>query len=245
MKNPLSIFSKVTTAVKQWLSRLRSKGKSASSDTGGFGTVNQSEIRRYKWQQRKRKGWDQERLGRGVWTPGLEMVQEWIDDLQGKLLAEGSVAIEEEAERYAQMVRDAIYYQQYQWVPLSKRYLAWKKRVHRDERIYLATHEFVQSIQVIPSKEGESVGFVVGLPDKIHVDSGLPIRKLAAIHEFGSPKRNIPARPLWRPTWERFRREAEYRLTQRLKKYATEEAAKLQQDMKRALPGVTVNLRTQ
>lgn len=242
--NPLNIFSKVTSAVKQWLNRIARKGKSATSDTGGLGTVNQSEIRRFKWQQRKRRGWNQERLGRGVWAPGLEMVQEWIDNLQGKLLAEGAESLEEEAEKYAQMVRDSIYHQQYRWVPLTKRYLAWKKRVNRDARIYLATHEFVQSIQVIPTEEGEKIGFIVGLPDKLHVDSGLPIRKLAAIHEFGSPKMNIPARPVWRPTWERFRREAKARITARLKAFAEKETKQLQKELMSALPGVTISVRT-
>lgn len=243
MSNPLSIFSKVSSAVNQWLKRLSTKP--ATSETGGLGTVNQSEIRKYKWQQKKRRGWKPERLGRGVWAPAIEMVQDWTDNLQAMILSEGATALEEEAEKYAQMVRDAIYHQQYRWVPLTERYLSWKKRVSRDTRIYLATHEFVQSIQVIPTEDGEEIGFIVGLPDKIHVDSGLPLRKLAAIHEFGSPKQNIPARPLWRPTWERFRREAEVRLAKRLKDFANEEARKLQKDIMSALPGVSINVRTQ
>lgn len=244
MASPLSVFAKVSSAIKQWLSKRLNRSGQASPDTAGLGTVNPSKNRRFKWLQKLKLGWGDKRRPRGVWCPGLEIAQVWLENVEGKMLSEGAAMLEEEANRLAEMVRQAIYHQQYRWKPLSQRYLKWKERKGRDTRIYLATHEYVQSIQVTPTPDDEEVAFVVGLPDKIHVDSGLPLRKLAAIHEFGSRKRNIPARPLWRPTWERWRREVKAKVNKRLKEIAEEESAKLQEDMKKAMPGVTVTVRT-
>jgi hypothetical protein len=40
---------------------------------------------------------------------------------------------------------------------------------------------------------------VVGVPVTSYHHSGLPMKVLARIHEFGSSKASVPARPHWRP----------------------------------------------
>jgi len=210
-----------------------------------FGTVQPS--KNWKWlkQNKIKRGWSQERRDGGVWAPGLEMVKEWLPELQSKLLEAGNEELERSAQHFCDMVKLAIYSQAYKWKPLTERYIKWKKRKGRDTRILISTGEYVQSIEVSQSIEGnlEDVIYTVGLPDKIHIASGLPIRQLAAIHEFGSPKARIPARPVWYPTWRLVMPEVKEKVSKRLRQTAFEEAEKFQLKLQKALPGVTVKVK--
>jgi len=185
---------------------------------------------------------------RGVWSPGLEIVKNWVLSLSEKFFGWGGDIAKEEAERFAEMVRQAVYSQRYKWVPLSQKYLEWKRRTGRDSRILVATREYVESIRIVRNEvgswhESEKVVFYeVGLPDIIHLESGLPIRKLAAIHEFGVPSRRIPARPLWRPVWEEFKGTSKEKIIKHMKMRVFDDATKLREDLKAALPGVQVSL---
>jgi len=88
---------------------------------------------------------------------------------------------------------------------LSEKYLAQKKKKGLDERILIASKQYLDSFlvqRIQTSKDG--VIYVVTVKDEVHPDSELTYRKLARIHEFGTQK--IPARPHWRPTWSKFLR---------------------------------------
>ncbi len=93
-------------------------------------------------------------------------------------------------------VKEIIRKQKYKWEPLSEDYLEHKERVGLDTRIYMATKEYVN----------KGIGYwevgrfiFVGPKPGIHEPSGLKYEWLARIHEYGSFKVGIPARPLWRP----------------------------------------------
>jgi len=97
--------------------------------------------------------------------------------------------------------------QQFNWVPLTKRYAKRKKRDGKDQRILIRDKKYIKGIRVRhPSK----LAWVVDLPAKIHPGTvsknskGISYRLLGMVHEYGSRKRNIPARPHWRPVTRDF-----------------------------------------
>lgn len=109
----------------------------------------------------------------------------------------------EVAEELLEYLTDTIENQRYKWKPLKPDYLESKRRKGLDERIYVATGFFLEHIEMWEDKDGVHVGFRPGI---IHEPSGLELNVLARILEFGSARRNIPARPLWRPAFSVIRR---------------------------------------
>jgi len=109
----------------------------------------------------------------------------------------------EVAKEFQDYLIDVIETQRYKWKPLSFDYKRRKWLQGLDERIYIATGFFVDSITIWEDKSGVHVGFLPGL---VHEPSGLQIEVLARILEFGSAKAQIPARPLWRPAISAIRR---------------------------------------
>lgn len=99
----------------------------------------------------------------------------------------------------------AIRTQKYNWAPLSDRYLERKQRLGLDERIYMATREYVNKGIGVFEKDG----YVFAGPKRgTHKPSGLEYRVLARILEFGTD--TIPARPLWRLLLSNALRKSEY-----------------------------------
>ena len=121
-------------------------------------------------------------------------------------------------------LKDVITSQRYKWKPLSADYLASKKRKGLDERTYVATGFFLDSITIWEDKSGIHVGFE---PGTIHPPSGMDIAVLARILEFGSAAAQIPARPLWRPAISALRRRHK-NLQRRLRISATRAAQEAQ-----------------
>jgi len=107
--------------------------------------------------------------------------------------------------------------------PLTVEYLKKKVREGKDPRILLSTGDYVQGIQVkkrrVPPRQ-DRVVYVVGMANRPHRYSGIPLPKLARLHEygasryqvplFGDPDKKvditIPARPHWRPVMRTIRR---------------------------------------
>lgn len=106
------------------------------------------------------------------------------------------------AKEMVQEAKRVIKTQQYNWQPLSTRYLARKKKQGHDERIYIRTGEFLKAISW-----GVTHGKIWwGIPTNvIHEDSGLPLKLLAKWLEFGT--RLMPPRPIWRPILSKFIRK--------------------------------------
>jgi len=89
------------------------------------------------------------------------------------------------ANQLARMVREAILTQSVRMKALTPDWKAEKKRRGLDPRKLVATQEYVNSIQVFPVRGGYAVG---------------TDWEFVLVHEYGAPAANIPARPHWRPT---------------------------------------------
>lgn len=108
----------------------------------------------------------------------------------------------EEADKMAAEVQLNILQQRLPLKKLSPQYLAWKKKQGLDSRILIASGDYVSEIKARRRAGGTIIE--VGLPDKIHPDSGLTYKALARAHEYGVKKINLPERPHWRPMIEKF-----------------------------------------
>lgn len=106
--------------------------------------------------------------------------------------------IQQIAEEMISEAKDIIKFQKYEWKPLSLNYLEYKINKGLDTRILLATHFYYDHITWgITDKK-----IWWGVEDVVHDPSGLELRVLARIHEYGTS--TIPARPLWRPLLEKY-----------------------------------------
>lgn len=106
--------------------------------------------------------------------------------------------IQQIAEEMTQEAIEILEEQRYRWVKLSQKYLDWKVRKNLDTRVLIATGFYQDHISW--GIKDDTVWF--GVEDVTHEPSGLPLRVLARIHEFGT--KTIPARPLWRPLLSKY-----------------------------------------
>jgi hypothetical protein len=108
------------------------------------------------------------------------------------------------------------------WKPLSERYRKRKtgerSRTRNDggrdkrfkkmsEKILIATSSYLQAITSWVKKETVYVGVKRGVTN----ENGQEIGNIAKVHEYGSVAKNIPARPLWKPTFEEMQIEIKNR----------------------------------
>lgn len=124
-------------------------------------------------------------------------------------------------------IRRRIEEQEFDHVPLDPEYKRSKERKGLDERILIATKDYLNGITTDVVMDGQRAEIQVGVEDREHEPSGLPLHKLAAIHEFGTS--TIPARPVWRPMG--IRMEAQRRAV--LKRLNAAKDNAFREDMKR------------
>lgn len=117
-----------------------------------------------------------------------------------------SELIKEEAELFVSMIKETIEDQKINWQKLSRSYAKLKERKGLDSRIYVATGFYLDSIGVLETSYDEKEGsrLEIGVPDVEHPSTGINLRFLAQILEYGSAKMKIPPRPLWRPVLSKF-----------------------------------------
>lgn len=84
------------------------------------------------------------------------------------------------------------------WKALDPKYLATKVRKGLSENILVATSSYFQSITSYVDKETVYAGVKKDVKNK----DGEVIADIAKLHEYGSDGGKLPARPLWRPTYE-------------------------------------------
>ena len=104
----------------------------------------------------------------------------------------------ETAKQVAKDAKDVIRNQEFDWEPLDPGYKETKKKKGLDERILIATKDYVNNGIGWWEKEGR---IFVGPRRGIHKPSGVPYQTLARWLEFGTWK--MPARQLWRPLLSR------------------------------------------
>ncbi|WP_375560279.1 hypothetical protein ACE193_21615 [Bernardetia sp. OM2101] len=108
-----------------------------------------------------------------------------------------------------QMAVDRIKSQPSEWKRLNPAYLkrklggSWgrirkdgkrdKRFKNKSEKILIASSTYINSIT---SNTTSLVGYA-GVPKSAKYDNSESVAKIAAIHEYGSTKNNIPARPVW------------------------------------------------
>jgi len=106
--------------------------------------------------------------------------------------------VQEIAEAMTNEAKEILETQRYSWQPLSQGYWEWKDRNNLDTRILIATGFYQEHIS--GGVEGGKVWW--GVEDIVHEPSGLDLKFLARIHEFGYG--HVPARPLWRPLLSKY-----------------------------------------
>lgn len=107
------------------------------------------------------------------------------------------------------------------WKPLESKYRKWKARKGFSTNILVKTGAYFQAIT--SSVDGTEAFVGVNRTEK---DSeGNIIADIALIHEFGSTKAGIPARPLWQPvlqetaSWYRAGNTVEDIFIKKIKRY--------------------------
>lgn len=134
---------------------------------------------------------------------GFEQVRQFIDNLKNdiyQIMVEPMMQVGLKGEAIAkQHLRD----QDLNWKPLSPTYLKWKTTKRKgkrrmSEKTLIATSSYFQSITTWADLKKAYIGVKRG----VNNEEGQEIANIAKIHEYGSTKRNIPARPLWQPTLE-------------------------------------------
>jgi hypothetical protein len=109
-----------------------------------------------------------------------------VTKAERKILAE--VALKAE-----QLAVDRIKSQPSEWKALSPSYYKWKKSKGYSPKMLTKTGSYFQAIT------SGTVGLVgyAGVPKTARNKEGESVANSAAVHEYGSVKRNIPARPVW------------------------------------------------
>lgn len=96
------------------------------------------------------------------------------------------------------------------WTKLDPKTISMKVRKGFSENILVMTSSYFQSIT---SWVDGDTGYA-GVQKKARNEKGEELADIAATHEYGSRSGNIPARPLWQPTYnetiEWFKRSKEF-----------------------------------
>lgn len=137
----------------------------------------------------------------GNWKGITRKLENLQNDLEEKL--EQTVA--QAAEHVESVATGHLRNQDLSWPPLSEAYLRQKLRAKGrgsrrfSEKILIRTGTYLQSITSYVEKLAAFVGVKRGVAREA---DGTDVVDLASVHEHGAPSQNIPARPLWKPTFE-------------------------------------------
>lgn len=91
------------------------------------------------------------------------------------------------------------------WENLKPKTISAKVRLGYSEKTLISSSTYFRSITSYV--QGDKV--YAGVKREAKYSDGESIANIAAIHEFGSPSRNIPARPLWQPTLSEVKEQIE------------------------------------
>lgn len=92
------------------------------------------------------------------------------------------------------------------WVALNKQYLLLKFKRGLSEKIYVATSSYMQAVTSYAEKGMGWCGVKRGVYSRDSDGKNIEeIANIALTLEYGSKKRNVKERPLWRPTLRELR----------------------------------------
>lgn len=125
-----------------------------------------------------------------------------LDQLKVQLLAGALEGQESAANKFRTLIRRNMRSARTMgFAPLSKKTIALKAKKGHDLSMFMASHTYYNSIQVI--RRGNTIR--VGIkPWTKNPYSKMTVAQIAVILEYGSQARGIPARPLWRNSWRDF-----------------------------------------
>lgn len=126
-----------------------------------------------------------------------------LDVFNRSTVAAARSTIDQFGQQFRDDLVERIESQRFRHAPLSPGYVEAKRRAGLDPRILIATHEYLDSIEVSPLTDGSGVR--VGVGGRTH-SGGIPMRQLARMLEFGTIR--MPARPHWRPLASIYKRRA-------------------------------------
>lgn len=119
------------------------------------------------------------------------------------------------AKEYKKQLLRHIENQDLRWKKLNPRYLKYKIRKGLSPKILKATGKLKDSIKVFETE----TGWFTGISATERYEDGTPVSLIAYIHEYGSVTRNIPARPLFRPTRRKMLKNINSFVRKKNKKY--------------------------
>lgn len=121
-----------------------------------------------------------------------------LRQIRAALLGRLRVATRQNAEMTRKGLVKHIQNQDLGWAKLKPTYLAYKKKKGLSTATLIATSQLMQSITT--DLGHDKLSAFVGVLRSAKRKDGEKPEQIAAIHEYGSPRRKIPARPLFGPT---------------------------------------------
>jgi hypothetical protein len=139
-----------------------------------------------------------------------EKAGRWLTEKKSTFKTWGDEPLKECADLYYKNLINGIQNQKFKWKKLSTVYLQRKIANGYPALILIATGSYIDGIKIhkATNSKNEHSMFVGADNEAIHEPSGLPMSYLGAIHEYGTRDGRIPARPHYRPAWEKTRNQA-------------------------------------
>jgi len=124
-----------------------------------------------------------------------------LKQLPDHVITELNMIVKEQAYLLLEKIKSAVESQTLRLDPLSDAYLSRKISEGLDERVLIATGEYIDNLRVLEKGKGRDYKVFVGAirGDK-HESSGLDMAKLAKYLDDGTPR--IPARPHISVVWK-------------------------------------------
>ena len=154
--------------------------------------------------------------------PLLANLDQQLRDALHKCMKRISVTVEARARGHIQS-------QDLTWEPLSAAWTKYKQKQGYSSATYIMTSSYMQSI-TWQYHEAEFKAEIGIMRSAIHVDPEtgkiVNLWQIADALEYGYDPKHIPARPLWRPTYEESKRSAQTMIGLTIKKVLDDVAAK-------------------
>lgn len=135
----------------------------------------------------------------------LKTFSKYINDVETGLRKEVQEALRDVAKKFLESLKQSVYFQSLDLVPLSPRYAKQKESKGLDPRILINTGEYIETIEIVENQVSKGVlEIVIQAPDHDHSETKINLRLLSRLLEYGSKNEKMPARPHWRPVMKEF-----------------------------------------
>jgi len=132
-------------------------------------------------------------------------VRNIVPNLAPDIKRSNRLMLEMVAKKAEKLAINHINKQDLNWIPLNPEYAAWKKKTGRSAKILVAKRSYLKSIKSKVNEQG-NISFAGVFKGMVN-EYGMSIEKYAAIMEYGSIKRRIPVRKLWKPVMNELKKD--------------------------------------